>query len=176
MTQVKRLGLRWLLPALLTPVSASLFWYGTTQDRIARAAAERAGWHFGAWHPNSLLQTVGSVNLPAMLAGVLLSSWLPEAIVYVAVFGVFVPLLWWFIGGWSDHEYGLGRAQGHVRLPLRERTITLSCGISAVVLLIVRIVGRIYSPRFLGLFWTVLLPVSIFAGAAKWRRRWLSPH
>jgi hypothetical protein len=144
---------------------------------MARAAAEKAGWQFGAaWHPNSLIQTVGSVNLPAMLGGLLLSGWLPEAIVYVVIFAIFVPLLWWSIGRWADVEYGLGCSQGHVRPPLRERAITLSCGISAVVLVSIRIFGRIYSPRFLGLFWILLLPLSILTGAAKWRRRWLPPR
>jgi hypothetical protein len=174
---VSRLGLRWLLPALLTPVSAALYWYGETQDRIARATAEKAGWHFGAaWHPNSLVQTIGSVNLPAMLGGALLSIWLPELVVYVIVFGGLVPVLWWSIGRWSDVEYGLGHALGAVRPPLHERPVTLSCGISAILLVIVGILGRTFSPRFLGFFWVVLLPVSLLTGVAKWRRQRLAPH
>src|SRR5262249_25421178 len=48
------------------------------------------------------------------------------------VFAIFVPLLWWSIGRMADVEYGLGRAQGRVRPPLRARTITLSYGISII--------------------------------------------
>jgi hypothetical protein len=73
MKAIKRLELRWLLPLVMTTLSASAFWYGTVQDEKTRAALEKQGWHLGAaWHPNSLVEVVGSVNLPAMLAGVLL--------------------------------------------------------------------------------------------------------
>jgi hypothetical protein len=173
MNAIKRLGLRWMLPALLTPFSAALFRYGATQDRIARALAERSGLHFGAaWHPNSPIQTVGSLDLPAMLAGVVLSNWLPEWIVEAAVFCLFVPLLWLAIGSWADNELGVGRAQGQTPPPLHERAITLSGGICAVLLLAVGILGRTFSPRFVGLFWVVLMPVSTLTGAAKWRRKY----
>jgi hypothetical protein len=174
MTAIRRLGLRLLLPALLAPLSAAFFWYGIVEDRVARAAAEKAGFYAGAaWHPNSLVQTVGSINLPAMLGGVLLRKVLPETILYVVVFGIFVPVLWWCVGLAADAEYGIGRALGQVRPPLRERAITLSCGISALFVLALRILAHLYSPRFFGVFWIVLLPVSILTAAGKWRRKWL---
>jgi hypothetical protein len=93
-----------------------------------------------------------------------------ETIIYIIVFGLFVPVVWWFVGRSADVEFGLGRALGQVGPPLREKAITLSCGISTVVLLAVRILGHSFSARFLGLFWIVLVPASIITGAAKWRR------
>jgi hypothetical protein len=35
MKTIKRLGLRWLLPIVLAVVSASLFYYGAAQGRVA---------------------------------------------------------------------------------------------------------------------------------------------
>src|SRR5262252_7200935 len=113
MTMIRRIGLRWLLPAFFAPVSAGLFWYGMAEDRVARAALEKSGWHFGAaWHPNSLVQTVGAINLPAMFGGVLFMNLLPETALYIVVFGVFVPVLWWCLGAAADAELGIGRALG----------------------------------------------------------------
>ena len=174
MTTVKRVGLRWLLPAGVAPVSAGLFWYGMVEDRAARAALEKSGWHFGAaWHPNSLVQTVGSVNLPAMLGGVLFVNLFPETVLYLIVFGVFVPVLWWCVGAAADVEFGFGRALGRQRPPLRERAITISCTLSACLLVVFRIMPNVYSPRLLGVFWIIVLPLSILGSAAKWRRKWL---
>jgi hypothetical protein len=122
MKAIKRLELRWLLPLVMTTLSASAFWYGTVQDEKTRAALEKPGWHFGAaWHPNSLVEVVGSVNLPAMLAGVLLLNLFTETVTYAIVFGLFVPAVWWFVGRSADVEFSFGRALGQVTPPLRER-------------------------------------------------------
>ena len=177
MKAIKRLGLRWLLPLVMTALSALAFWCGAVQDEVRRAALEKQGWHFGAaWHPNSLVEVVSSINLPAMLGGVLLLNLVPETWTYAIVFGLFVPAVWWLVGRSADVEFRLGSARSKVNPPLRERTITLSCGISAILLLAMRIIRHTFSARFLGLFWVVLLPVSIMTAVSKWRRRSSQPH
>jgi hypothetical protein len=98
---------------------------------------------------------------------------LPETALYIVVFGVFVPVLWWCLGAAADAELGIGRALGTVRPPPRERAIAISCALSAILLVLVRVLTSVYSPRFLGVFWVVLLPVTILSCAAKWRRKWL---
>ncbi|HUE05330.1 MAG TPA: hypothetical protein VMR62_37635 [Bryobacteraceae bacterium] len=174
---IKRLGLRWLLPIVLAVVSASLFYYGAAQDRVALAKLERAGWHFGAaWHPHPSIQLAESLNLPAMLIGVILINWLPERVVDLAIFSFVVPLLGWVVGNWADNEFGLGRAQGRTPPPLHERTIMLSCcGAFLGIVLGIAFLGR-FTPGLVGLFWIMLAPVSILTWAARWRRQNLRPR
>jgi hypothetical protein len=173
-SMLRRLGLRWMLPIVLVPVSAGLFWYGMVEDQGARAVWERAGWSFGAaWHPNQFVQTAMSINFPAMLVGVLFMNLLPDPILYAVVFGVFAPTLWWFVSAAADNELALGRAIGQTRPRLRERPITLSCGMTVLAMAAVGPVAHTYSPRLLGMFWIVWIPTYILSAAGKWRRRWL---
>jgi hypothetical protein len=173
-TVLRRLGLRCMLPAVLAPLSAGLFWYGMVEDQRARAVLEKAGWSFGAaWHPNEFVQTAMSINLPAMFGGVLFMKLLPDVVLYGLCFGIFAPTLWWFVGAAADNELALGRAIGQTRPRLRERAITLSCGVTVLAVTAVGLFAHTYSPRLLGIFWIVWIPMSILSGAAKWRRRWL---
>jgi hypothetical protein len=162
-----------MLPAVLVPVSAGLFWHGMVEDQKARAVWEKAGWRFGAaWHPNEFVQTAIAINSPAMLGGMLFMKLLPDTILSAVVFGVFAPALWWFVGAGADIELALGRAFGQTRPRLRERAITLSCGMTVLAMAAVGLFAHTYSPRLLGIFWIVWLPTAILSGAAKWRRKW----
>jgi hypothetical protein len=150
-----------------SPVAEKLtFFYGFCS--ALKAASQRS-----TRSPHPLVQLTCSLNLPAILVGALLSTRLPEWIVDVVVFGVLVLLLWWLVGTWADNELGLGHAQGRIPPPARERTISLACGGTALVLLAIGIIGHTFNLKFLGLFWLVLIPVSILTWAIKWRRHHL---
>jgi len=169
---IRQLGLRWLLPPVLTIVSGLLFWYGMVQDQIARAELAGSPW-LRELQPNPIMGFAGVLNLPEVIVGLILKNWLPERVLEVIVC-LLVPVQWWLVGIWADCELGLGRFQNQRRPPLGERTLTLTCGVLVLLLLAALLVRR-FDARFPGLFWMLLIPMSFLTMVVSWLRRYWRP-
>jgi len=169
---VRRLGLRWLLSAVLTVTSGLLFWYGRVQDEIARALLNGNPWIID-WQSHPMTRFAGGLNLPATIVGVVLKNRVPDRVIEV-IFCLFVPVQWWLVGMWADSELGFGRYQGRARPPLSERTLTLTCIVSLVVLTAIATLARGFYPS-IGLFWMLLIPMSFLTWVIRWRRLYRPP-
>lgn len=177
MKKIRSLGLRWLLPPVLTVVSAAVYWYGTDQDRIAQAAREKTGWHQLTdlpYHP--LTQLAYSLNAPALIAGAILSNRLPERTIGVIGFCFLVPFQWWILGRWADSELGFAGYRNRVRPPMGERTLTLTCIVSIPLFLIAGVFGRGVWLRVFALFWVILILMSFVTMVNRWRRHYWGPR
>lgn len=167
MKTIRRLGLRWLLPPVLTAGSGLMIWYAWAQDQMARTRY----WYVSDLPPHPIGTLAAGLNLPAVIVGWVLNIWLPTRAIEV-IFGLVLLVQWWLMGMWADRELGLGRYLGRTRAPLSERTLTLTCAVTAVLMLGIALAERSFNPKLVGLFWVLLLPMSFVTWVIRWRRRY----
>ncbi len=171
MKTIRRLGLRWLLSPVVTVMSGLIFWFGMVHT--AMPPKELRGFIDWQYHPMALF--AGGVNFPALVVGAVLSNWFPDRLGYIISICL-VPIQWWLIGTWADRELAFGKYQGRMRPPLGERTLALTCGVSALLLLVIAVFTRGFIVRSIALFWMLLIPVSFVTMVVRWRRQHQPPR
>lgn len=121
MSQMSRLGFRWLLPLVFTSLHIGLLLFApqpTSRSatgvnihfRTVAFQEDEAEFHPAEPRPLSLPEKVAVIlNLPALLVGIPLAAYAFHGtdlgLVYAAT--PFVPLLWYSIGRWLDIRMGL---------------------------------------------------------------------